>query len=50
MTAEDWDNEINLLYSYVAKFDTEEAKEDFETQLRNLTNLAYLKGVTEGKK
>lgn len=43
LTTEEWDAEIDILYSYVDKFVNDDS-EDFSTQIINLGNIAYMKG------
>lgn len=43
ISLEEWDAEIDTLYSYVDKFVNDDS-EDFSTQIINLGNLAHRKG------
>jgi hypothetical protein len=43
ITLEEWDTEIDVLYSYVDKFVNDDS-EDFSTQIINLGNIAHMKG------
>jgi hypothetical protein len=43
ITLEEWDTEIDVLYSYVDKFVNDDS-EDFSTQITNIGNLAHMKG------
>ena len=43
ITLEEWDTEIDVLYSYVDKFVNDDS-EDFSTQIINLGNIGHMKG------
>lgn len=47
--SDEMDNAVDLLYTFVEKFVGDDT-EDFETQLREVMNMAYAKGAREGAK